>query len=400
MTSCPFAWQPSHRHKMVLFTHPAAPRTLDSNCSTPHTSTPHQSGKYAPPIPISTDSAYPVSTSREIAVDHELPMPERPGILSEMPNRLPSGAARLAGTVGNAGRLWEGRSIQVGGQEEDRIRPQVLRTVHRPDEPSSYEKYCKSSHKHISIPMNTSHIQFLKRYAKALAQQEHATAGLDDEGDSLVETGALEDAAEQLVLDSCEVGIKRLVVVLVEVDKVMLSDEEVADGVVSVELVSSFSIEDIDMGLIAVVVGRGFKVVDQHGNELFPTVIDVGPSLLIEMGSMVYICVVTRAMGYRNRSLDIFMMVISEGSGRDKIGTYMTVNLFLLDRRHPGTTIESAENLVVERIHPSEDETAIIGIPGVMFTSGDSYRYFGHVGSGKISRAQARVGGKLTGMVE
>ncbi|KAK0183860.1 hypothetical protein F5146DRAFT_1007282 [Armillaria mellea] len=120
MTSCPFAWQPSHGRKMVLFMCPAAPRTPDSNCSTPHTSTPHQSGKYAPPIPIPTDSAYPVSTSREIAVDHELSMPERPGILSEMPNWPPSGAARLAGAVGNAGRLWEGRSIQVGGQEEDR----------------------------------------------------------------------------------------------------------------------------------------------------------------------------------------------------------------------------------------------------------------------------------------
>ncbi|KAK0189579.1 hypothetical protein F5146DRAFT_1001827 [Armillaria mellea] len=41
--------------------------------------------------------------------NHELSMPERPGILSEMPNRPPSGAARLAGAVGNAGRLWEGR---------------------------------------------------------------------------------------------------------------------------------------------------------------------------------------------------------------------------------------------------------------------------------------------------
>ncbi|KAK0184701.1 hypothetical protein F5146DRAFT_1006416 [Armillaria mellea] len=376
-TSCPFAWQPSHRRKMVLFMHPAAPRTPDSNCFTPHTSIPYQSGKYAPPIPISTDSAYPVSTSREITIDHELPMPERPGILSEMPNWQPSGVARLAG----AAFKWKDRR---------KIRSGLRHKPPPPPPPTLKLLFSHDGHKCISILMNTSHIQFLKHYAKVLAWQEHAMAGLDNEGDLLVETGTLEDTAEQLVLNSCEVGVKRLVVISVEVDKVMLSDEEVANGVVSVELVSSFSIEDIDTGLITVIVRRGFKVVDQHGGS--PTVINVGLSSLIEMGSMVYICAVTRAMGYRNRSLDIFMMVIvmrlqSEGSGCDKIDVNMVLGVVLDIVGHPGTTIESAENLVMEHVHLSENETAIIGVPGVMFTGDNGYHYFGHVGSGKISRA-------------
>ncbi|PBK96011.1 hypothetical protein ARMGADRAFT_1077521 [Armillaria gallica] len=78
----------------------------------------------------------------------------------------------------------------------------------------------------------------------------------------------------------------------------------------------------------------------------------------------------------------------------------LAVNLFLPDRKHPRTTIESSENLIVERVHPSKDKVAVIGVPGVMFTSGNSYRYGGHVGSGNVSRARATLGGKLTGMVE
>ncbi|KAK0185099.1 hypothetical protein F5146DRAFT_1005722 [Armillaria mellea] len=356
-TSCPFAWQPSHRRKMVLFMHPAAPRTPDSNCSTPHTSIPYQSGKYAPPIPISTDSAYPVSTSREITIDHELPMPERPGILSEMPNWQPSG-------------------------------------VHKPPPPSPPTLkllFSHDGHKRISILMNTSHIQFLKHYAKVLAWQEHAMAGLDNEGDLLVETGALEDTAEQLVLDSCEVGVKRLVVISVEVDKVMLSDEEVTNGVVSVELVSSFSIEDIDTGLITVIVRRGFKVVNQHGGS--PTVIDVGPSSLIEMGSMVYICAVTRAMGYRNRSLDIFMMVIM-------VNMVLGVVLDIVGLQAPWDDHRECRKSGHGTRPLSEDKTAIIGVPGVMFTGGNGYRYFGHVDLEKLVEHELEWGGKLTGMVE
>ncbi len=101
-----------------------------------------------------------------------------------------------------------------------------------------------------------------------------------------METAALEVAAERLMvdalglvlLDNCEkvvAGVERLVVVSVEVDKVTLPDEEVVDvdkTVVSVELVSSLSVEDMDIGIVAVVVGRGFKVVELHGGEFsFPS---------------------------------------------------------------------------------------------------------------------------------
>ncbi|KAK0184971.1 hypothetical protein F5146DRAFT_1006030 [Armillaria mellea] len=118
-TSCPFAWQPSHGCKMVLFTCPAAPRTLDSNCSTPHTSTPHQSGKYAPPIPIPTDSAYPMPNWLPSGVYRQQQRQQKAGLIMLCCCAMGIPRARLAGAVGNAGRLWEGGSVQVGGQEED-----------------------------------------------------------------------------------------------------------------------------------------------------------------------------------------------------------------------------------------------------------------------------------------
>ncbi|KAK0497953.1 hypothetical protein EDD18DRAFT_1331032, partial [Armillaria luteobubalina] len=107
------------------------------------------------------------------------------------------------------------------------------------------------------------------------------TAALEGAGDALVDTAAPEDVAERLVLsvlglvplDDCEMvltGVERLVVVSMEVDEVTLSDEDVVDvdeSVTSVELVASLSVEDIDIGIVSVVVGRGFKDVELYSDE-------------------------------------------------------------------------------------------------------------------------------------
>ncbi|KAK0496616.1 hypothetical protein EDD18DRAFT_1332026 [Armillaria luteobubalina] len=145
---------------------------------------------------------------------------------------------------------------------------------------------------------------------KLLARQEqHPTPpttipALEGEGDVLAETAALEDAAERLVLDGCEkvvAGVESM-----SVEKVTLIDEEVADADETVP-----SVEDMDIGIVAVVVGRGFKVVELHGVGSPNTVVDVASSL-VEMGSMVYVWAATRAMGTSNTGLDSFMVANGE----------------------------------------------------------------------------------------
>lgn len=142
---------------------------------------------------------------------------------------------------------------------------------------------------------------------------------MEGEGDALAETAALEDAEERLVLDALGLvlldgsekvvaGVEKPVVVSVEVDKITLFVEEVVvvdETVASVELVPSLSVEDMDIGIVAVVDGRGFKVVEKVGSD---TVVDVVTPSLVEMGSMVIVCAATRAMGTSNASAS-FMMV-------------------------------------------------------------------------------------------
>ncbi|KAK0492602.1 hypothetical protein EDD18DRAFT_1410460 [Armillaria luteobubalina] len=142
---------------------------------------------------------------------------------------------------------------------------------------------------------------------KLLARQEqHPTPpttipALEGEGDVLAETAALEDAAERLVLDGCEkvvAGVESM-----SVEKVTLIDEEVADADETVP-----SVEDMDIGIVAVVVGRV-----QGGRTAWcpNTVVDVASSL-VEMGSMVYVWAATRAMGTSNTGLDSFMVANGE----------------------------------------------------------------------------------------